>query len=297
MFIIHKKYPLLLAAISILTGLSASMLSTGSYAKSCHFEPGFTEQKISIASGIFFVNKKINIGEVFGSYPVNTIGAKNYTCDGPEKIEWEFMGYPLTGNSRSDDVHDSGISGVGIRMNAPSGETKVEFVKTKSNTGSGVMTSGVITARLAGTAVYSFYLNEIQFITPSCSLQEENILVPMGKIGSTHFSGINSTAGEQHFDIDLACNTSTPLELVLNSMAPDRADNVLGLDQDNNSADGIGFQVLYQGKPIIFNSPVKLGASTDGIYSIPFTARYIQTENRITAGKATATATLNIIYP
>ncbi|MBI6547410.1 fimbrial protein [Xenorhabdus lircayensis] len=294
MFIIHKKYRLLLAASSVLIGV---FTSNDSHAESCHFGTGFTEQKISVSSDSFLVHREMNVGAVIGTYSVNTIGIKNYSCDGSEKMEWEFMGYPLTGGSRSDDIHDAGISGIGLRMNAQAGETKVEFVKTKPKTGSGVIVSGVITARLGGTAVYSFSLNKISFITPGCSLGKKNIFVPMGKIGNTQFSGINSTAGERHFDIDLTCNTDAPIELVLNSIAPSRVDDVLGLDQDSNSAGGIGLQVLYQDRPLIFNSPVKLGTSVDGIYSIPFKARYIQTENRITAGKVSATATLNIVYP
>ncbi|AOM40612.1 fimbrial protein [Xenorhabdus hominickii] len=294
MFILHKKYRLLLAASIMLLGL---FVSTYSRAGPCLFDPKFAEQKISVSAGIFLVRRELNVGEIIGSYPINTIGIKNYTCDDSEKVEWEFTGYPLIAINSEEGLHDSGISGIGIRMNTQGNETKVEFVKTKPKTGSGVITSGLITARLDGTAIYSFYLNEIHFITPSCSLKENNILVPMGKIGKTQFAGINSTAEARYFKVDLACNISAPIELVMGSIRPSNANDVLGLDQDSNSAGGVGLQVLYQDQPVIFNSPVKIGMSTDGVYSIPFKARYIQTKSRIMAGKANATATLNIIYP
>ncbi|MDE1480807.1 fimbrial protein, partial [Xenorhabdus bovienii] len=78
----------------------------------------------------------------------------------------------------------------------------------------------------------------------------------MGRIGSAQFSGINSTAGEQHFDVDLACNTDTPIKLVLGSLGTGSAENILEITRDNDSAKGIALQVLYKGKPIIFNSPM-----------------------------------------
>ncbi|MBD2824508.1 fimbrial protein [Xenorhabdus szentirmaii] len=294
MFIVYGKYRLLSAATGIVMGLA---ISAYSQAGSCRFGPGVVEQKISLSSRTFLVHKDASVGEVIGSYPVATIDMNQYACDVPNKIEWEFSGYPLTQDIRSDDVHDSGILGVGIRVNSQSGETKVEFVKTKPLTGSGVMPTGIITAKLEGKMIYALYINEMRFIAPSCSLKKENISVPMGQVGVASFSGVNSTVGEKNFEINLVCNTRMPIEIVLDSMGTNHSDDVLHLDQNAHSANGVGFQILHQGQPIAFKSPIKLGMSREGDYSIPFTARYIQTQDHIIAGKAVATATLNIAYP
>ncbi|PHM49940.1 fimbrial adhesin protein precursor [Xenorhabdus miraniensis] len=290
----HKKYRLLLAVSSMLIILSTNAYS---HANSCRFDIKPVAESIPISEGQFLVNREIRIGEVIGAYPVRQVNRSEFHCDNSEKIEWEFTGYPFSLTSISGGIHDSGVPGIGIRFNDQPNETKIEFVKTKSETGSGMIKNGVITARLAGTAIYSYSLSKIRFITPACSLQEKNIRISMGKIGSSQFSGINSTAGERHFDIDLACNANVPIELVWSPIIQGKAGDVLGLDHDRNSASGIGLQVLYQDQPIVFNTSVKLGNSMNGIYSIPFKARYIQTDNHITAGKANATATLNLVYP
>ncbi|OTA21182.1 fimbrial adhesin protein precursor [Xenorhabdus beddingii] len=293
MFSTHKKYRLLLAGCMLI------LLSMSAYghADPCRFDNRHITQKFSVNAGRFLVNRDIKVGEVIDAYPIKQMNMDKFHCDGSQRIEWEFTGYSLSAMNASGKIYDSGISGIGIRINDQNNEMKIEFVKTKSATGSGRIKQGVITARLAGTTLYSYSLSEIHFITPTCSLQEKNIRIPMGKIGSSQFSGVNSTAGERHFEIDLACNTHVPIELVLNPIIPGKADDVLGLDQDSHSADGIGLQVLYQDQPVIFNSSVKPGSSMNGIYSVPFKARYIQTAAHITAGKANATATLNIVYP
>ncbi|MBD2811760.1 type 1 fimbrial protein [Xenorhabdus sp. Vera] len=293
MFISHKKFSLLLAISFVLTGLF-----TNAYSRTdpCHFESKYVAQNFSINLGQVVLNQGMGIGAIIDSYPVKHIDLNRFHCDRSAKIEWEFTGYPLMMNGNKS-IHDSGIAGIGIRVNDQGNETKIEFVKTEASTGSGAINSGVLTARLAGTVIYSFSLNEIHFITPSCVLKEKSILVPMGRIGSAQFSGINSTAGERHFDVDLACNTDTPIKLVLGSLGAGSAENILEITRDNDSAKGIALQVLYKGKPIIFNLPMIPETGVDGMYSVPFIARYIQTENCVTAGKANATATLDIVYP
>ncbi|OTA17305.1 fimbrial adhesin protein precursor [Xenorhabdus vietnamensis] len=294
MFIVHKKYRLLLAVSNVLIGLFASICAC---AESCHFESKYIAQNFSINSGSFPVSREMNIGGIIDSYPVKSVGLNKTHCDASTKIEWKFSGYPLITANGSQDLYDSGVSGIGIRVNTQEHEAKIEFVKTENQTGSGMIKSGTLTAYMEGTAIYSYHLSNISFITPSCFLQKRDILVPMGKIESAEFSGINSTAGEREFTVELSCNTSTPLELVFGTSTLSGFGDVLDLDQDKNSASGVGLQVLYQNQPIPFNSSIKLGNTTDGTHSVSLKARYIQTGNRITAGKANATTTLDIIYP
>ncbi|MDC9596532.1 hypothetical protein [Xenorhabdus anantnagensis] len=89
-------------------------------------------------------------------YPVKPVELHKIHCDASAKIKWKFSGYPLITANGNQDLYDSGISGIGIRVNTHEHEAKIEFVKTENQTGSGVIKSGTLTAYLEGTAIISF---------------------------------------------------------------------------------------------------------------------------------------------
>ncbi|PHM46042.1 fimbrial adhesin protein precursor [Xenorhabdus mauleonii] len=295
MFIFYKKYPLLLAAIGVLTGLFIN----DSYAGSCRFKPGLTEKEFNISGNSeYIVGRDIRVWKSIGAYPINMniMGTQSYSCSSQEKIVWEVNGHShvITNNG---PIYDTDIPGIGMQIRNQGEQAEIDFVKTKHEIGFGTMKPITITARVSDLRIYSIKIIGIKFSMSSCNLENGNILVPMGKIGTRDFSGINSTAGERPFDINLECNSNTPIGLVFGATSSGSTNDVLGVEQDNGSAEGVGIQVLYQEQPVIFNSLVKLGNSEHGTYSIPFKARYIQTADHITAGKVKATATLDINYP
>lgn len=72
---------------------------------------------------------------------------------------------------------------------------------------------------------------------------------------------------------------------------------MLGLTPGSESAGGIGIQLLDgAAKPVSFRTAAVVGPSKDGLYVVPYMARYYQTANVVKAGQAHATATFSIEY-
>lgn len=73
----------------------------------------------------------------------------------------------------------------------------------------------------------------------------------------------------------------------------DRA--VVALNNDTSSATGAGIQLLMNGKEIAgFNDNIY--PITPGYNAIPFTARYYQTEEKVTPGNGETTVVFNVFY-
>ncbi|MDX7987256.1 fimbrial protein [Xenorhabdus sp. 12] len=295
MFIFYKKYSLLLAAISVLIGMSIN----DSYAGSCHLRKGFSVQGHKSSNVTSTVGRENSVGNSIWFRQMDIVG-ESYSCSSPEEIVWEVKGHSRIMRGGDEATYDTGVSGIDmrIRIHDKGKQAELAFVKTQHLTGSGFIKPIEITARVSDLKIYSSTFEDINFIPSTCHLKNnEDIIVKMDKIGTRDFSGINSTAGEKPFDINLDCNARTPIGIVLKATSSGSTDNVLAAEQGNDAAEGVGIQVLYQDQPVIFDSLIKLGISELGYYSIPFKARYIQTAGHITAGKVNATATLYINYP
>jgi type 1 fimbria pilin len=99
----------------------------------------------------------------------------------------------------------------------------------------------------------------------------------------------------------LSCNNNTNVNVTLNGeQNPETSDaSVLALSGQGSEsvAKGIGVQLLYNGAPLKLNEMFKFETTeSNAIVTYPLTARYIQTEDKIKAGSANATATLNLTY-
>ncbi|MTH45503.1 fimbrial protein [Intestinirhabdus alba] len=140
----------------------------------------------------------------------------------------------------------------------------------------------------------------------SCLVGTKSINVPMGSVNKLEFHGVNSTAGGASFSIPVTCAQSTAVKIgFFGDTSPSNA-SALALTHQPDSASGVGIQLRYggntgasQGQVVPFNTPQvpALGQGGNGetqVYS--FDARYIQTDEKITAGKADAMATFNLIY-
>ncbi|MDC9580799.1 fimbrial protein [Xenorhabdus sp. PR6a] len=182
------------------------------------------------------------------------------------------------------------------------GYLTVQLIKIAPTTGSGETHRLRLTsARLGnGTIVNTFYLENTHIVTQGCSLRQNTIFVNMGDIRKSEFRGINSTAGTQNFDLGLDCDANLNVQVLLDGRpAKSNANNIWALDysSDNVTATGIGLQILYQNRPLSMRSTVVSGSTQSGGYiQIPLSARYIQTDTRITPGKADATATVTLTY-
>lgn len=150
-----------------------------------------------------------------------------------------------------------------------------------------------VTTSLAATGT-----NNITSI--ACSLNSTSINVPLGDVSTVQFTAIGATAGDKTFDIGLNCDKGARINVALaGTQNTDTTDtSVLALTNagQTGTAKGVGVQLLYGGVPLKINNNIVLKTSVGGQETLPFTARYYQTNNLLGPGKANSSATLNITY-
>jgi type 1 fimbria pilin len=234
-------------------------------------------------------------------------------------------GWPVTNN-----IMATSIPGLGIRVSLstadgdiyagtsyipsfttafsgiPAGSWKVEVIKTGA-LGSGSLPTGTTLAKMTFTdpdnnlhTLLTLNLAGGSSVAPStCTLSKTSINVPLGNISVTKFSKIGSTAGDKSFDVGLNCDKNARIYVSLTgTQNKDTTEkSVLALTGSGN-AQGIGVQLLYGGSPLTLGSSLSLKTSTaGGVETLPFTARYYQTQSAVIAGTGNSTATLTFTYP
>lgn len=232
-------------------------------------------------------------------------------------------------------VYDSGVPGIGIAMknslgqrivgagvgcdtrNTPLGtldsslnfsySVSLSLVKVNNNVspgtlilsntvfGMGVYNTGVRIGNGENTVSYS---GDITIRSSTCSVLSSSINVSLGAHSETEFSGKGSTTKASPFSINLKCDKDSDVNVRIDgSKDVDGGLSVLALTKSNNSASGVGAQILRNGTPIVLGQEMQINASTsEGPLSIPFTARYYQTQDNVEQGVANAVATFTMIY-
>lgn len=290
----------------------------------CHFyQGGFTQASASI--GDVEVQRDTPVGTVLKTITVN-FPKVQVMCD--TGIEGRFTVKTFTTPSALDKVFDTNIPGVGIRQSVYYGTApfelytaspglqniewvKIELVKTGTAAVSGALTPGPIfdwsigdgEGAAAVVPVVRINLVSGYIGTKACSIQSGGTLsFPIGNVSAEQFRQIGTVSNETvKADLSLSCNSNTNVNVTLNGeQNPETSDtSVLALtgQGSENVAKGIGVQLLYSGAPLKLNEMLKLETTaSDEIVTYPLTARYIQTEDKIKAGSANTTATLNLTY-
>ncbi|WP_340543750.1 fimbrial protein [Escherichia coli] len=133
----------------------------------------------------------------------------------------------------------------------------------------------------------------------SCDLNTPDVPVSLSPAAGINsditFKGINSTSALVDFNIGLTCDPGTNVAIRFEGDTVSGSNNsILKLTQQNNSASGVGVQILDKNKNIIpLNQPdyvLQLSNIQQSATSLNFSARYIQTESNVTPGKADADA-------
>ncbi|MGE4753333.1 fimbrial protein [Yersinia enterocolitica] len=132
-----------------------------------------------------------------------------------------------------------------------------------------------------------------------CMLKTLNLDFDLGKHQQNTFKGIGSTGQEITQQIMLSCHPNTQYSLTVNGDAAG-APGVIKLTQKSGMARGIGVQLLA-GKnknPVVLARAMgtSVSAGTNLQETIDITARYYQTENKVTPGSADASATFTMTY-
>lgn len=170
-----------------------------------------------------------------------------------------------------------------------------------SNTlfGMGVFNTQAVIGNASGNTVA--YSGNVIVRTPTCEVQNSEINVSLGKHFQSEFSGVGSTSRQNSFAINLICdkdaNVNIRIDGVADSSDTSGASGVLALTKTDNSASGVGAQILRDNAPIALGQEIPINDSTsEGSLSIPFTARYYQTQENVKQGAADAVATFTMIY-
>lgn len=150
----------------------------------------------------------------------------------------------------------------------------------------------------------------VQPQVPTCRVTTPTITVPLGSIAASTFNGVGTVSPSKPFNIVLQCSggvtgTVTNVHTTLTDHTdPGNVSDTLSLARDSG-ATGIGIQVL-NGSTVIKYGPDssaagntnqwKAGEAGNGTFTIPLTARYVQTAPKITPGTADGLATFTMSY-
>jgi len=181
-----------------------------------------------------------------------------------------------------------------------------QLFKIAATTGNGSLAEGLYATMYSSHAPQkalkvSVSGRSISIITPSC-IAAPTPPVQLGKVWKNLFSAVGSTAAERRFDIKLNCREAKPepnAVYLRMDAKPDASGmpGVLALSPDANAATGVGIQILDKDRqPVTYGQSALVGASKDGVYTVPFHARYYQTASQVTAGVANGTATFTLEY-
>lgn len=194
----------------------------------------------------------------------------------------------------------------------------VEIIKTALKTGSGTIAQGEYTRygykpnSGITPAIISFLSAEaITIVSPSClvtSGNNQDVYLP--PVRYTSFSGKGTTVGEKPFFIKLLCSGGiddkgySNINITFDAdLAPDTETSSGVLKNkltDNNSAKGVGIQVLdTNNTPLLMKYPYligKLASQQEVEYNLNYIARYYQHGNSISPGDVQAKMIFNITY-
>ena len=151
-------------------------------------------------------------------------------------------------------------------------------------------------------AVYSlatFVTSSVTFVLPTCKAAADPTVVTLPTVYVSTFTGTGSASGQIPFNLQLTCSSKSNLAITLATSNPQTgAPGVIAPTNGTGYAQNIGVQILDgNGKPAIFGTAIPAGQTTNGPYSVPFSARYYQTGANVSGGKVTATATYTLTYP
>ncbi|MHA0864687.1 fimbrial protein [Enterobacter wuhouensis] len=302
-----------------------------SYAvEQCGFSNG-SYLEVPVTIGTVSVQRDTPVGTVLKAVNLTFPLTSGYCGDGDGDVgtfnTWGLGIYATT--TSLDKVYATNIPGVGIRQSVEKYGTlpvlrltqpgyvsaisagTVELVKTGSVTQSGSLQPGTIMNWGVGAgnnAPPTFQLMKWNLVSGdivaiACSMRSGGGLAfPIGDVKAEQFTQIGTYSKEtSKADLTLDCDQDANINITLtgtqNSDSSDQSVLALtGQGPDDSVAQGIGVQLLYNDKPLKLNEMLNLKTSAGGQESFPITARYIQTKEKVKAGSANATATLNVTY-
>lgn len=293
---------------------------------SCSFVSGVSGEIPGYVSfGNVAVQRDAAVGSVIATATTGAYNGGNTIagCSEAWTYRWELSKWG-TLSSLGSNIYNTNLPGVGIRLtNTASGKMlpydqsmspnayvvvsgngiKSELIKTGDITG-GTLDTGMLARASVANQFYlaNVTLNGTNTITSeSCSVTTNPVNVPLGDHGKSEFSGPGTGTAWQTFNINLSCVQGARINVRIDATADSDAGvpGVIKLDSDPVNASGVGVQLWYRYE----DSPVQFGqeryyytSPSGGNEYVQLQARYYQTTQSVTAGKANATATFTLTY-
>ncbi|MFC4761778.1 fimbrial protein [Dyella koreensis] len=178
----------------------------------------------------------------------------------------------------------------------------LELVKTGPIANGAVLTAGPLAHWLFDDELRAeqFSLgNAITLVAPACAVNTKDIAVTLPPLSNTAFQGVGSAPGDTPFAILLQCTGGTTLAITLDTNLPQGSTaGVIAPPPQTGAAANIGVQILDQSlTPVNFGTLKTVGTTPDGLLSLPYHARYFQTDTPAGTGVVTASATFTLSYP
>lgn len=293
---------------------------------------GWKDKQQTVSFGDVVIQRDTAVGTVLASKTVTITTSKEYITDAGCKVSALSLNY-TNGWSPLNGIAATNVAGIGVRLTLRQTSSLTDFVYIANQALSvdygdmwymeqaiwlieliktGPISSGhLATGTWAGFSVIpgagaswittSLTVTGANNITSvACSLNSTSINVPLGDVLDIKFTGVGVTTGDKVFNVGLTCDKDAKINVALagtqNSEASDTSVLALTNAGQTGTAKGVGVQLLYGGVPLKINNNILLKTSPGGQETLPFTARYYQTNKQVTAGKANSSATLNITY-
>lgn len=181
-------------------------------------------------------------------------------------------------------------------------EFRIELIKIhRTETGTNFINGGLITLKADGIPVANVVIHPVamRIRIPGCDVLTDNVVVNMGDHDQKEFRGKGTFTSYTPLAVTLHCAGSVKVNYAVRGTRVDDSTNgLISLDKGPDSAQGIAVQIADEhSRPVQLNQ-YGLWKEHDGsgLVEIKFRARYLQTGERVTAGKANATATVSFIY-
>lgn len=286
----------------------------------CVFADGQAMQTLNVSPGNVIVQRDLPVGSVIYSGSTG-LGQILLECNGSTNTNYYKMTYQGGVATSLSHAYATNIPGVAIQVNLSWGY--LDNPPSTDNTGTGSVNLPPISYKLFKTGdIQSGQLSTGQIgtwtvsgITPlsitmsggsitqvACSITTPDLTFPIGTVSKADFGttpGFTpAKTSTQHLGLD--CDSGANINITLNGQQnPDVSDaSVMALNNpgDARTAQGVGVQLLYEGKPLVINSRLALRTSEGGKEPFALTARYYQTRNTVTVGEANTSATLTLTY-
>ncbi|WP_171998622.1 fimbrial protein [Cronobacter sp. JZ38] len=144
------------------------------------------------------------------------------------------------------------------------------------------------------------YYNAYLFPTKvTCSVDPKGLVVNLGDIPASQFTGSGTTTAWNNFDVHINCDEDATIMYRVNGAegTVDGQQSVMKLDDTADSATGLGIQMQVNNTTIDYFSgyypPIALVNKT---LTLPVGIRYYQTSHEVTPGSANAAVILTIAY-